>query len=145
MKKISLLLVVIYILFGVQSACAVTETQKTKLKKLSYTLETLASEYDYGDTFKDPEFSYEEETNQFIMVFEATDIDGETGRMLAEYMPETFYDSFFDMCISGYNIIKDATEDIVDDLYIVVGITGSDQEIIMYTLNGKDFTDIVVE
>lgn len=146
MKRIMILATILSLMMSVHSSACATNIGKTKkLMELATILEIMASDYDYGEAFKDPKFEYEENTNQFIMVFERTDIDGTTGRLLSELMPETYYDSFLDMCTSGYQIIQNATKDISDDLYIVVGITGNDQEIIMYTLNGRDFTNIVVK
>lgn len=139
-----ILILVVSILF-VSVANAITTEQNEKLHAMAALLNIMQADIDFGEELEDPSFVFMEDPAQMIMHYSYKGYSTELLRLIFKSSTDEAKAPLLDLCQSSYQMIREATEDIVSDLPITVTIGGNDGGIAVYTINGVDMSDYIIE
>lgn len=126
-------------------ASALTAEQNKKLESIAALLNIMQKDYNFGDDFEEPFFEFTEDPAMMRMHFTYKGYETYLLSLVLDASPSTSKAPLLDLCQSCYNMLREATQDIAADLPIVVTIGGNDGGVSLYTINGLDVSDYIIE
>ena len=141
--KVCAILLAVLVCFS-SVASALTAEQREKFKALEVMLEIVVKDIDLG-TSLEPTIVFEEDPARMTVHVAMTDMDTRMMKLIFDSSTEEAKQPVVDMYTSFYNLVYEATKNVDEDLPIVVTLGGNDGGVAIYTINGVDMSEYIIE
>lgn len=142
-RKMWAIVLVVLVCFS-SVASALTSEQNEKLKALEVMLEITMKDIDMG-TSLEPFVMFEEDPPRMTVHLAFADMDTRLMKLIFDSSTEEAKQPVVDMYTSFYNLVYEATKNVDEDLPIVVTLGGNDGGVAIYTINGVDMSEYIIE